>query len=229
MQIFPRSLNKLPLIAGAGAALGLPAVVFLVWYYFSPWFTQVGYRPPHCIDTKDCPPGTQPVPYQHSLHAGQLGIDCRYCHVNVERSAVAMVPPTETCMNCHALVKTDSAKLAPIRDSWATGAPVEWTRVHKLPDYAYFDHSAHVTAGVGCKECHGRIDQMEVVQQEQPLSMGWCLECHRDVKDHGTGSVHIRPKDVEVTNMDWVKGPNDHPTFRRDHLNPPENCSGCHR
>jgi hypothetical protein len=247
MQIFPRSLNKLPLIAGAGAALALPAVVFLIWYYFSPWFTQVGYRPPHCIDEKDCPPGTQPVAYQHSLHAGTLGIDCRYCHANVEHSAVAMVPPIETCMNCHSLVKTDSARLQPIRDQWCAPLhwvngkcdkdpqnpepppPFEWTRVHKLPDYAYFDHSVHVTAGVGCRECHERIDQMDVVEQTKPLSMGWCLECHRDVKENQTASIHIRPKDVEVTNMDWVKGPNDHPTFRRDHLSPPENCSGCHR
>ena len=111
MQIFSRSLNKLPQVVGAAATLGLVGVTFLIWYYFSPWFTAVGYMP------------KQPVPYSHRLHAGQLGLDCRYCHVNVERAPLAMVPPTETCMNCHQVVKTDSAALQPIRDSWASGKP----------------------------------------------------------------------------------------------------------
>ena len=259
MQIFPRSFNKLPLIAGAGAVLSFPVVIFLVWYYFSPWFTQVGYRPPHCIPDQDiaCAEGTQPVPYSHRLHAGQLGMDCRYCHVNVERAPMAMVPPVQTCMNCHSVVKTDSARLQPIRDAWCspqrwTGSgcavdpknptpppAVVWTRIHKLPDYVYFDHSVHVTAGVGCNECHGdpsdpakglRIDKMDVVQQVQPLSMGWCLECHRDVKENQTASTHIRPADIEVTQMDWdPKAKSSAAGFRRDTLNPPENCSGCHR
>jgi len=225
MQIFSRSLNKLPQVVGAAATLGLVGVTFLIWYYFSPWFTQVGYSP------------RQPVPYSHQLHAGQLGLDCRYCHVNVERAPLAMVPPTETCMNCHQVVKTDSAMLQPIRDSWASGQPMEWVRIHKLPDYVYFDHSVHVTAGVGCIECHGRIDKMEQVRMEKPLSMGWCLECHRDVKANQTTvtengktrdvskSEHIRPV-AEITNMEW-KHEGDVDTPRR--LNPPENCWGCHR
>ena len=231
MQIFPRSLNKLPMMAGAGAVLGFPVVVFLVWYYFSPWFTQVGYRPPHCVPDQDslCAEGSQPVPYSHRLHAGQLGIDCRYCHVGVERSPVAMVPPTQTCMNCHSVIKTDSKRLQAIRDSWATGKAVEWVQIHKLPDYAYFDHSVHVTGGVGCVECHGRVDQMDQVQQKKPLSMGWCLECHRDVKENKTASIHIRPADVEVTKMDWDGKKDPKAVYRRDQLNPPENCSGCHR
>jgi hypothetical protein len=213
MQIFPRSLNKLPLVVGGAATSGLVAVVFLVWYYFSPWFTQVGYSP------------KQPVPYSHRLHVGQLGLDCRYCHVNVERAPLAMVPPTETCMNCHQLVKTDSKLLEPIRDSWASGKPMEWTRIHKLPDYVYFDHSVHVTAGVGCAACHGRIDQMEQVRMEKPLSMGWCLECHRDVKAKQGESEFIRPVS-QMTNMAWThEGPVDPPR----HLNPPEDCNGCHR
>jgi hypothetical protein len=229
MQIFSRSLNKLPQIVGAAATLGLIGVTFLIWYYFSPWFTQVGYSP------------TQPVPYSHRLHAGQLGLDCRYCHVNVERAPMAMVPPTETCMNCHQLVKTDSAALQPIRDSWESGKPMEWVRIHKLPDYVYFDHSVHVTAGVGCIECHGRIDQMEQVRMEKPLSMGWCLDCHRDVKEkqvtveakdspNGIGheasdSEHIRPV-AQITNMTWKReGRVETPR----HLAPPENCWGCHR
>jgi hypothetical protein len=213
MQIFSRTLNKLPLVAGAAATLGLVGVTFVIWYYFSPWFTQVGYSP------------KQPVPYSHRLHAGQLGLDCRYCHVNVERAPLAMVPPTETCMNCHQLVKTDSAELEPIRQSWATGKPMEWVRIHKLPDYVYFDHSVHVTAGVGCIECHGRIDQMEQVHMEKPLSMGWCIDCHRDVKQKQGDSEHIRPV-AQMTNMEWKhEGHVDTPRT----LNPPENCWGCHR
>ncbi len=215
MQIFPRSLNKLPLIAGAGAALALPAVVFAVWYWFSPWYTQVGYEP------------RQPVPYSHRLHAGELGIDCRYCHTGVEKAAVAMVPPTQTCMNCHSSVKTDSSKLALVRESWKTGKPLQWVRVHKVPDYAYFDHSVHVTGGVGCVSCHGRIDQEEVVRQTQPLSMGWCLECHRDVKQNQGASAFIRPVS-QVTNMEWERKADEVVTPPRP-LNPPENCGGCHR
>jgi hypothetical protein len=222
MQIFPRSLNKLPAIVGVVSALGVVAVTCGIWYYFSPYFTQVGYSP------------KQPVPYSHRLHAGQLGVDCRYCHVNVERAPLAMVPPTETCMNCHQLVRTDSAMLEPIRASWKTGEPMEWVRIHKLPDYVYFDHSVHVTAGVGCVECHGRIDQMDTVRLVKPLSMGWCLECHRDVRqnqnkptdaDNENSSRFIRPVS-QVTNMGWThEGPVKTP--RR--LNPPENCAGCHR
>jgi hypothetical protein len=218
MQIFPRSMNRLPIVAGLAAALALPGVVAFVWYYFSPWYTHVGYQP------------KQPVPYSHRFHVGQLGIDCRYCHVNVERSAVAMVPPTQTCMNCHSVIKTESARLAPIRESWKTGQAMEWVRVHKLPDFAYFDHSAHVGAkdkgvGVGCVEFLGRIDQMEVVRMVKPLSMGWCLECHRDVKANQGDSQFIRPIS-EITNMGWQKQGKTDPLKP---LNPPEHCSGCHR
>jgi hypothetical protein len=136
-QIFPEWANKLPgRIILSGGLLAILAVAG-IWYYGSPWFTDVGYEP------------TQPVPYSHKFHVGELGMDCRYCHVGVEISPVAMVPPTQTCMNCHAMIKADSPKLAPIRASWEQGIPVQWVRVHKVPDYAYFDHSAHVSIGVG--------------------------------------------------------------------------------
>jgi hypothetical protein len=211
MQIFPRWTNKLPPLIAAAVALGGPGLIFGIWYYFSPRHTDVGYQP------------KQPVPYSHKLHAGDLGIDCRYCHANVEKSAVAMIPPTQTCMNCHTHVKKDSPALEPIRQSWADGSPVEWVRIHKIADFAYFDHSAHLSAGVGCSSCHGRIDQMVKVKQDQPLSMGWCLECHRNP------APNLRPKD-QVTKMDW------HPTPEGERLpgvnyevNPPQNCSGCHR
>ena len=208
MQIFPRSLNKLPQIAGAVTVLALPGVIFLAWYYFSPLYTDVGYEP------------RQPVPYSHRLHAGQMGMDCRYCHANVEVSAKAMIPPTQVCMGCHAMIKTESARLAPVRASWESGKPVEWVQVHKLPDHAYFNHSAHLSAGVGCVTCHGRVDQMEVVRAEAPLGMGWCLECHRDPQPN------LRPKD-QITNMEWK--PEMAAGWTAPDVNPPKHCSGCHR
>jgi hypothetical protein len=153
-------------------------------------------------------------------------MDCRYCHNTVEGAAHAAVPPTATCMNCHHLVLQDSLKLAPVRASHASGRPVEWLKVHMLPDYAYFDHSVHVAAGVGCTSCHGRIDQMKVVHQAQPLSMSWCLECHRDPRPS------LRPV-REVTNMKWNAAeagydPAADPARRRMPV-PPVHCSGCHR
>lgn len=208
MQIFPRSLNKLPLVAAVAGGVVTTGLIFGIWYYLSPKNLVVGYQP------------QQPVPYSHRLHVGQLGLDCRYCHSNIEKSAKAMIPATQTCMGCHSVVKTDSPKLANVRKSWDTGLPVEWVQVHRLPDHAYFDHSAHLAAGVGCVTCHGRIDQMEVVRQDQPLSMGWCLECHRNP------TPNLRPKS-EITNMEW-KADSAHP-FDPPKVNPPQNCSGCHR
>jgi hypothetical protein len=209
MQLFPRSLNFLPLALAVGAGGAGAVVTGAVWYYCSPKNLQVGYAP------------EQPIHYSHKLHADELGIDCRYCHANVERSQEAMVPPTETCMGCHAVVKKDSQKLAALRDSWATGKPVPWIRVHKLPDHVYFDHSAHLAAGVGCSSCHGRIDQMEVVRLDKPIAMGWCLECHRDPKPN------IRPKS-ELTNMAWQPSENAEQLATAD-VHPPQYCSGCHR
>ena len=191
----------------------LPAVAIAgIWYYGSPKFTDVGYRP------------IQPVPYSHRMHAGQLGMDCRYCHSNVERSAEAMIPPTQSCMGCHLLVKAQSPRLQAVRDSWATGNPVEWVRVHKLPDHAFFNHAAHLNAGVGCTSCHGRVDQMDVVVVDQPLSMGWCLDCHRNP------GPHLRPREVSVTDMAWTQQASAEDVQRlAANVHPPENCSGCHR
>jgi len=210
MQIFPRSLNYLPLVAAVGVAVLGGGITTGIWYYFSPKNTQVGYAP------------EQPIAYSHKLHAGELGIDCRYCHANIERSHEAMIPPTQACMGCHAIVKKDSPKLATLRASWASGGPVEWVRVHKVADYVYFDHSVHLAAGVGCVSCHGRIDQMEVVRQDQPLNMGWCLECHRDP------GPHLRPKD-QITNMTWTPSDAEATEFAEATLRGPQHCSGCHR
>ncbi len=213
-QILPPWTNKIPLIGALVGGLGATVAVAGIWYYGSPKYTDVGYQP------------TQPVPYSHKLHVGELGIDCRYCHASVEVSPVANIPPTSACMNCHTLVKRDSELLAPIRDSATTGRPMRWIRVHNLPDFAYFEHRSHVAAGVGCVTCHGRIDEMEVVTQAQPLSMSWCLDCHRDP------APKRRPVS-EVTNMKWVP-PKDSgalaATLEREHpVHPPLDCSGCHR
>ena len=145
-QIFPKWTLKITLYLVLVGPVAATAVVGGVWYYASPWYTDVGYRP------------KQPVPYSHKLHVGELGLDCRYCHSSVERSAVSTVPPTAVCMNCHHLVKRDSELLEPIRESFDQGKSMRWVRVHNLPDYAYFNHSAHLRAGVGCASCHGASD-----------------------------------------------------------------------
>lgn len=213
-QIFPKWTNRLPAIIAVGGVVVLLAAVGLVWYYFSPEYTDVGYRP------------IQPVEYSHQVHAGNLGIDCRYCHTSVERQAHANVPPTRTCMNCHTMVKPESEKLALVRNSFTTGEPITWIRVHKLPDYVYFNHSAHINAGVSCISCHGDVTQMPVITLMKPLSMGWCLECHRNP------DANLRPVS-EVTNMRWEKPP-DHAQWAAEWkktkgVNPPTACSGCHR
>lgn len=213
-QIFPSILDKLLKGGGLAAPLIIVGLVMAVNYWFSPKFLDAGYQP------------LQPVEYDHSLHAGELGIDCRYCHNTVEEAAHAAVPPTATCMNCHSLIHTESEKLELVRDSWYEDTPIEWNKVHLLADYSYFDHSIHISAGVGCTSCHGRIDEMEVVWQEEPLSMGWCLDCHRNP------TPHLRPHD-EVFNMAYdpvVAGydPSTDENRKRD-LEPPVHCSGCHR
>lgn len=213
-QIFPAWWNKLPIVAAIAGGVVPALAIGGVWYFFSPWYTDVGYQP------------VQPVAYSHKLHVGELGLDCRYCHASVEASPVANLPPTKTCMNCHHVVKKDSEQLALIRESAQSGRPMRWIRVHNLPDYAYFNHNAHVAGGIGCVTCHGRVDEMETVTQMTPLSMSWCLECHRNP------GPHRRPV-AEVTNMKWT-APRDvqllaaHLSDARP-VNPPTDCSGCHR
>lgn len=213
-QIFPEWTNKLPTLAAIAALLIGAGIVGFFWYFGSPKYTDVGYRP------------HQPVAYSHKLHAGDLGIDCRYCHSNVEVSPNANVPPTQTCMNCHTLILPNSEKLLKVRESWATKQPIEWIRVHDLPDYVYFNHAAHLNAGVGCASCHGNVARMEEVMQVEPLSMSWCLQCHRDPINA------IRPKS-EVTNMNWTPPANQAEfaaqKIKEMRINPPVDCSGCHR
>jgi len=215
--IFPRWTNGVRVVVAIVAAT-LPAYIVLLFAYgASPNATDVGYQPP------------QPVAYSHALHAGELGTDCRYCHTTVEIAAHAAVPSTKVCLNCHAKIFGQSEKLSLVRQSYADGTPIEWVRVHDLPDYAYFSHSAHVRRGVGCASCHGRVDKMYEagVYQVEPLSMGWCLQCHREPERH------LRPVD-EVTNMEYLPPGGDQVSLgerlRRElNLNPPQDCSACHR
>jgi hypothetical protein len=210
--LFPRWSNRVPLFAALTLACGAIGAVGSFWYWGTEKFWRVGYSP------------TQPIPFSHKLHAGDLGLDCRYCHSTVERSPFAAVPATQTCMNCHSKVKTDSAKLSLLRQSAVDDHPIPWVRVHDLPDFVYFDHSAHLSAGVGCSSCHGRIDQMARVVQTAPLTMGWCLDCHRDP------APHLRAA-TELTKMDWqpdASAKSARTTTGRE-AHPPLHCSGCHR
>ena len=211
-QIFPEWTNHVPRKLLIGLILTVNVIIFGIWYYFSPEFTDVGYAP------------KQPVPYSHQIHVQKLGLDCQYCHTSVWVSKQANVPPTQTCMNCHSQIKTDSEKLAPIRESWETGEAVEWVRVHNLADYAYFNHAAHVNVGVGCESCHGRIDQMEVVYQAEALSMSWCMDCHRNPEQY------LRPIE-EVTTMGY-KAENQlllgAELVKENNVSPPQYCQGCH-
>ena len=214
---FPRWTNlALPAIVIAGSTAPLYFAI-VVAYGFSPQAIDVGYMP------------EQPIPFSHKLHAGELGVDCRYCHNTVENTQHAAIPPTETCMNCHAQIHPQSENLQPLFESYATGMPIEWVRVHDLPQYTYFNHSAHVTRGVSCVECHGRVDTMEVVFQHETLSMGWCLDCHRNPVPH------VRNPDL-VTQLDWgldmtaaERIADSESWLAINNLNPSQDCSTCHR
>lgn len=181
---FPPWANYL-LPAAVIVAFGvLTYIPVLLSVSLSPTTTDVGYQP------------VQPIAFSHAQHAGDLKIDCRYCHSTVAQTSFASVPSTAVCMNCHASIKSDSPNLLTLRDRYADGGAIPWIKVHDLPDFVYFNHSAHVNQGVGCTSCHGKIDQMPEVYQHEPISMGWCLDCHRNPEQH------LRPRS-EITNMNW--------------------------
>jgi hypothetical protein len=160
----------------------------------SPWVTRQGQRP------------DQPVPFSHKHHVQGLGLQCQYCHVTVEKSSYAGIPPTKTCMNCHAQIWTNAQLLQPVRDSWATNKSLVWTKVHDLPDFVYFSHEIHVNKGLGCASCHGRVDQMPLMYEQNTLQMEWCLDCHRNP------SKNIRPTS-EIYNMAWETPAEDRPVW----------------
>jgi hypothetical protein len=213
---FPKWTNRLPRNIIVGALLVSSGVLAGVTYYFTPKYTRVGYEP------------IQPVAFPHSVHVAQLGLDCRYCHNTVEKSWYSNIPATSTCMNCHAQVLKEDARLALVRESAATGQPIPWVQIHKMPDYVYFNHSAHVNRGISCVECHGQINEMEEVAHAKPLSMTFCLDCHRDP------ARRVRPL-AEITHLDWkpeseAKQEENGQRMVHDwHIQSLENCSTCHR
>ncbi len=170
----------------------------------------------------------QPVPFSHEHHVAGLGLDCRYCHTTVEKTAFAGIPPTETCMSCHSQVWTNAQMLEPVRESYRSGTPIKWNRVHDLPDFVYFNHSIHVTKGIGCESCHGRVDKMPLMWQANTLQMEWCLNCHRNPEQF------IRPRD-QVFTMGYVPAESQStlgPKLVKEyHVNVKQltNCSICHR
>ncbi len=217
--IFPAWIDRSkPLVGLLGA--GVPVyLAFLFYFGGSAHTTSVGYSP------------RQPVKFSHETHAGQIGLDCRYCHATVETSAFAAVPATSVCMNCHTAIQANSEDLTPLLESVESGEPLRWVRIHDLPDFVYFDHSAHVTRGVGCVSCHGRIDTMTQVYQAEPLSMGWCLDCHRDP------APHLKPPEA-VTDLGWAEDQGlDEAALREigekimqeNQISPSTDCSTCHR
>jgi len=168
-QVFHPSSNSIAKASLLCGVLGVAALIFgATAVDRSPYVTRVAT------------PVQQPIPFSHKHHVGELGIDCRYCHVSVEHSAFAGIPEMETCMTCHSQIWRDSPMLAPLRDNYAAGRSVEWTRVHNLPDYAYFQHDIHIHKGIACETCHGRVDEMPLTWQTNTLHMDWCLECHRE-------------------------------------------------
>jgi len=214
-KLFPKSFNKLPLQLALYLVFVVCVATAGITYYMTPKYTRVGYAP------------IQPVPYSHAKHVGELGLDCRYCHSTID-TAGAAVPTSQTCMNCHNQIKTTSPALAPIRESYQTGKSVPWVHVHVMPTYVYFDHSIHVNRGVSCVECHGNINHMEVVTQKKPMSMGFCLDCHRDPASHVREKGDIYNLDSKtIAEKDGIEAARK---FVHDwKINPPQSCSGCHR
>jgi hypothetical protein len=215
MQIFHRSSNVL---ARASIYAGIFAFAGLLWtgvqLQRSPYITYAGIARP------------QPAPFSHEHHVAAIGIDCRYCHTSVETSSFAGIPPTKTCMNCHSQIFANSPFLEPVRSSFRTGRSIEWTRVHDLPDFVYFNHSIHVNKGVGCTTCHGQVDRMPLMWQEQSLQMEWCLDCHRNPERY------VRPRDA-VFRVYYVPPANQAELGTRlvaeYHIQKLTNCSTCHR
>lgn len=217
-QLFPRSANtlaRLSIVLGAAIAGGV--LLFILNFNRTPYVTQAFIA------------REQPVQFSHKHHVGDDGIDCRYCHTTVEQTASAGLPATKTCMNCHSQLFANVPYLEIVRESWRSGKPIKWTRVHDLPDFAYFNHSIHVNKGVGCSSCHGRVDLMPLMWNTQSLQMEWCLSCHRNPQA-------VLREQSEITKMDWTP-PADQEAKGRElakkyNIQSTEvltSCSTCHR
>ena len=216
-QIFHPSTNTFSRVSIFGALFAVAALAWgMALVNRSSYVTRAGVA------------REQPVPFSHRHHAGELGIDCRYCHTAVELGPIAGIPPTKTCMNCHSQIWVDSPMLEPVRASFRTDKSLEWIKVHDLPDFVYFNHSIHVRQGIGCVTCHGRVDRMNLMWQESSLQMEWCLDCHLHPEQY------VRPRD-QVFNMEW-QPPTDQLALGRQLVNEYKiqvqqltNCSICHR
>ena len=211
--LFPRWANR---------AGGLAVAVILAVVIGGPALLMAWVRTPDL--RRQYEPVAQPILFSHPVHVTGLRIDCRYCHATVERAAYAGLPPTTTCVPCHNALTMQSAFLAPVRASLAAGRPIPWRRVNGVPDFVFFNHAAHVTQGVGCETCHGRVDRMDQVHQAAPLTMGWCVSCHRDP------ASQLRPVS-EVTTMGYRatgRAPDAVPTLRHG-ARELTDCSTCHR
>jgi hypothetical protein len=214
-QIFHRSANTIARVSIFGAVFFVAGLLgLLTQINRSPWVTEARVA------------REQPIQFSHERHVAGNGLDCRYCHTSVEDSAFAGIPPTRTCMNCHAQIFSNSPYLEPVRASFRSDRGLEWTRVHDLPDFVYFNHSIHVNKGVGCTTCHGQVDRMPLMWQEQSLQMEWCLDCHRNPERY------VRPRD-DVFRVDYVAPPDQLELGRRlvDEYNIQKltSCSTCHR
>jgi hypothetical protein len=212
-QIFHRSFNTLSLVSIYGGLVILGVAGWLLMLFVrSSYATNVG-------NTRE-----QPVPFSHQHHVTELGIDCRYCHTSVEESHFAGIPPTKTCMNCHSQIWVGSEMLAAVRNSYSTDRSIPWTRVHKLGDFCYFNHSIHVKKGVGCATCHGRVDHMPLVWQEKSLLMEWCVDCHRQPEQY------VRPRE-EVFNMTYERRDPEEgeKLVEKYNIKSKMSCNTCHR
>jgi hypothetical protein len=214
-QIFHRSTNTISRVSiFGGLALIIALTLVIAGLYRSAYVSEIGVA------------RAQPVPFSHKHHVADDGIDCRYCHTSVETSSFAGIPSTKICMNCHTQIWPDSPALAPVRESFRTGQSIQWTRVHNLPGFVYFDHSIHLHKGIGCATCHGRLDEMPLTWRVNTLYMDWCLECHRAPEQF------VRPR-AQVFNMEY-EAPADQLALGRRlvkeyGVKPLTGCSTCHR
>ena len=214
-QIFHRSTNTISRVSiFGGLALLIALTLVVAGLYRSAYVSEIGVA------------RAQPVPFSHKHHVADDGIDCRYCHTSVETSSFAGIPSTKICMNCHTQIWPDSPALAPVRESFRTGQSIQWTRVHNLPGFVYFDHSIHLHKGIGCVTCHGRLDEMPLTWRVNTLYMDWCLECHRAPEQF------VRPRD-QIFNMEY-QPPADQLALGRQlvkeyNVRPLTGCSTCHR
>jgi cytochrome c7-like protein len=215
MQIFHPSTNTISRLTIYGAVIFAGFLSYVLY--------EVGQSSYYRAQTI---PQIQPVPFSHEHHVAQLGIDCRYCHTSVEKSAFAGMPSTQTCMSCHSQIWTNAAMLAPVRESYETGQSIAWTRVNALPEFVYFNHSIHIAKGIGCTTCHGQIGKMALTWRATTLQMTWCLDCHRHPEEY------VRPKN-EVFNVDYAPPPNQlelgRELVRKYKIVSLTSCETCHR